>query len=94
MHQLLLERGPLQIHLTYLFGHHITDFFHEVFYDILGQWLFSWECLLLYKQKGGGRGMGKHVFSSNKFSLLRNREMEGKKLLLIMPFKFCLLFWN
>lgn len=34
MHQLLLERVPLQIHLTYLFGHHISDFFHEVFLPI------------------------------------------------------------
>jgi len=94
MHQLLLERGPLQIHLTYLFGHHITDFFHEVFYDILGQWLFLGNVCYYTNRKGGGGGMGKHVFSSNKFPLLRNREIEGKKLLSIMPFKLCLLFWN
>jgi len=54
MHQLLLERGPLQLHLTYLFGHHITDFFHEVFYDILGQWLFLGNVCYYTNRKGGG----------------------------------------
>jgi len=50
---------------------------------------------IIQTERGAGEGgMGKHVFSSNKFPLLRNREIEGKKLLSIMPFKLCLLLWN
>jgi hypothetical protein len=41
----------------------------------------------IVQTEGARLGMGKHVFSSNKFPVLRNREIEGKQLLWIMPFK-------